>query len=327
MKKTLAFFAIAVAAILFPVTFMTSCGNGPDDPDPKDTTVVTPPDVDYEEVTAEDYIATISAYGKTKDGYHFTVQLQDRAILSLFGAIIGGSGDIYTLDIYSTTDDKMIPAMTGYKIGNKTAPFMVKGSANGGSKVKIVDENDDAKLQGIDVNVTEGTVFLEKKGADYRISVNIKLEDGTTRSIAYTGAVSFKDEGPYSKESDEKVTAELTGVQMEISNMGSAVNGQTSVARVQLFAQNGEGELWLLVPKGETNLAHHYEFSDSGEPWTVYASQGAVNGAPSPSYVVLGMQMKFLTGGTLDVTADGMKMNATSYKGSTITFDYKGTIH
>lgn len=337
MKKTLKFFAVALAAIFCSAMVLTSCGdpNEPDNPDnpnnpgtdnPVDTTSTTHPDVDYTEVTADNYIVSVLAYGETKNGYHFNVQIQDKSILSFLGAIVGGSGDIYNLDIYSKTADNLVPAMTEYAIGKTTAPYMVKGSAQGGSKVKLVDENDDAKRQGVDVEVSEGYVSFEKKGANYRICVNVKLSDGTSRAIAYTGAVSFKDEGPYSKESDEKVTSELTGVQMEISNAGSQVNQETDVINIQMYGTNGEGVLWLLVPKGEKNLIHNYEINNSGKAWTVYASEGMKNGNPSPSYVVMIVKPYFLTGGTLDVTADGMKMNATTVKGSTITIDYKGSV-
>lgn len=328
MKKTLSLFAVALAAIIFSLSSMTSCkpdgGNPPDDPDKgKDSTTTTT--TVYEEVTDEEYAVKCKAYGQAGGAYHFVIEMQDLDVQSLFGMILGGQGDILTLDIYSKTGDNMLPEMAEYKIGGSSAPYMMKGNGTSGSMVKVVDENDPEKVQGVDVNVTSGSVTLAKEGSDYNIKVSITLADGTTRALSYTGAMTAEDAGPYSGEG-EQTTAELKGLNIERSNLGQQVNENTDVIQLGLYGSNGEGTIWLLVPKGETDLVHHYEFSSSGEAWTAYASPGAVDGAPSPSYVVLVIQQYFLTGGTLDITADGMTMNATTAKGSTITINYTGSI-
>lgn len=316
MKKyiSLLFFFVSLLSVA-----LVSCGDQPDVPDDgdndKDTTAVTPP-VDFEKVTAEDYTVKCAYFGEVDGAHKFAISIQNRDVLQLFGQIIGGSGDIYSLEIYSTSQKEMIPELTRYEIGGTKAPYMAKGTGNSGSAVLVVDE--EKAPQGTSTAVKSGSITIAKEGADYRLDIDIKLADGTSRAISYTGAMEPVDAGPYSKEDAEVTQFEFQDAQFEQSNIGQQVNQNTDVISFSIFSSNGEGEIWILVPKGETNLAHEYKFSSSGEPWTAYASPGEVNGVPHPSYVAQVIKLYFLTGGTLTIDASGsVSVDATTAKGST----------
>lgn len=320
MKKYFSSFFLLVSLLSFG---FVSCGDKPDGPDGpddgKDSTVVTPP-VDFEKVTADDYTVKCAYFGEVDGAHKFTISLQDRDVLQLFGQIIGGSGDVYSLEIYSETQKDMIPAMTKYAIGDTKAPYMAKGTGKSGSAVLVVDE--EKAPQGTPAAVKSGSVTMAKDGANYRIDIDIKLSDGTARAISYTGVMETVDAGPYSMENSEIIQFEITNPQVEITG-GAQLNPETDVASLNIYGSNGEGEIWLLVPKGEKNLAHEYKFSSSGEAWTAYASPGAVNGAPHPSYVAKVMNIYFLTDGTVSVDASGnITVDAKTAKGSTFKMSY-----
>ena len=316
---------------LFVSTLFIACGgpNDPDDNNGNDTTTITPP-VNLRLVTAEDYIVSCSCKGEQNGAYKFVITLQDKAIMSFMGNIVDGSGDIYSLEIYSKSAKNFYPEMTKYAIGSTTAPYLVAGGKATGSGILVVDE--DQAPQGENVPLKSGYIVLSQKGSDYKIDIDIKLTDGSSRAISYTGVMSTSDDNPFAEEDATKRDVVMENAEFENMMFGpQLVNEKTDVLSFQFFDTQGEGEIWVLVPAGCQEPNHEYTFSDSGEPWTAFTSPGMDGMKPKPSYVALVMQKYFLTGGTVVVSDDGDKIvvNATSAKGSTFKINaskHKGNL-
>lgn len=315
---------VTVLGALFFSTLFIAC-EGPDGPghivgNGNDSTIVG--SLDYEKVTDVDYHAKCICFGEKNGVHKFVIELKDADVLSFLGMIVSGSGDIYSIEIYSKFSDGLIPEMAKYEIGKNNPPYMAVGNGQSGSGVMVVDE--DKSPQGIRVDVKSGYVELAKSGSDYVININVKLSDGSKRCISYTGAMATEDQGPYGREDATITEMELTEVNIEKNNIGQQVNDKTDVISLLLFGENGQGEIWLLVPKGETNLKHEYAFSDSGEPWTVYSSPGFVDNQPKPSYVQMVIKLYYLVEGKVVVSDTDVTVNAKTAKGSSFSMNYKG---
>ena len=334
---------LAVGAFALAATGMTSCNNGEDETYDTNWTV----EASYLE----------SEEAGTPNLY--SISFVDNSIeFDASGMTTAGNGYMVTFWVNSSSTNE--PAEGTYEVSETGedntltpgTPVQVSGiSMIGGTSVfKVTDgdyTNDDITM------CEEGTLELKKDGGDWIVKAALPLVDGETLNISWKGAIAFikadtgegegEGEGEGTEIGDpawpfEPTTAE--NVQIEFSQARAQILNNQGNDYIQItLTSNSEQAILALFAADVNNPYGTYEISSSMQSNTAAASaggqaeenaDGSITVNMSPSCVTTGIsnggfsKAFYLASGTIEYTANSVKINAKSHHGSTVQGVYNG---
>ncbi|MBO8439391.1 MAG: hypothetical protein IAC51_01940 [bacterium] len=262
--------------------------------------------------------------------------------------VLSGTGVIVSLDFIAPSVDEefMLPG-GDYKVDTTHAANTVAGyyvmpgllPIPMGSTVIYYEDGKDVDMK----YVASGTVSLVHDGGAVTLTADVTLDDGSEARWQYAGAMSVTDQREpdpveptytFDFELSEAVKDTFVFDRIELYNHGAVYNENDYIEGLMENSETMEFVLLdMYAPAGTTSPVHTYSIDSTAGVWTCMSSPGGDEyGYDYPTFVGFNCSMEgysnvyYLRSGSVEVTEDGVTMDAVSYFGSEIHIVYEGDV-